>query len=58
MNGVIEQGTFDVCGFGVGEIINELPYNVSKGDVVIGLFSMDYTLMDFPDKHAQDLDQP
>ena len=29
MNGVIEQGTFDVCGFGVGEIINELPYNVS-----------------------------
>ena len=39
LNGIIEQGTFDICGFGVGEIINELPYNVSKGDVVIGLFS-------------------
>ena len=39
LNGVIEQGTFDVCGFGVGEITRELPKNVQKGDAVIGLFS-------------------
>ena len=57
MNGVIEQGTFDVCGFGVGEIINELPYNVSKGDVVIGLFSHGLHSNGFSLINTADLDQ-
>ena len=57
MNGVIEQGTFDVCGFGVGEIINELPYNVSKGDVVIGLFSHGLHSNGFALINTADLDQ-
>ena len=57
LNGIIEQGTFDICGFGVGEIINELPYNVSKGDVVIGLFSHGLHSNGFSLINTADLDQ-
>ena len=57
LNGIIEQGTFDICGFGVGEIINELPYNVSKGDVVIGLFSYGLHSNGFSLINTADLDQ-
>ena len=39
LNGIIHQNTFDICGFGMGILVDELPRNVSKGDSVIGLFS-------------------
>ena len=36
--GIIEQGTFDVCGFGVGISMDQLPKdNMQPGDKVIGL---------------------
>ena len=40
--GIITEGTFDVAGFGVGRIEckdDELPNNIRKGDVVIGIKS-------------------
>ena len=40
--GIITEGTFDVAGFGVGKIESiedELPNNIQKGDVVIGIKS-------------------
>ena len=40
LNGIISDGTFDVCGFGVGAIIDELPKdNIVVGDSVVGLKS-------------------
>ena len=40
LNGVISKGTFDVCGFGIGKLIDELPKdNICIGDSVIGLTS-------------------
>ena len=40
LNGIISEGTFDVCGFGVGAIIDELPKdNIVVGDSVVGLES-------------------
>ena len=40
LNGVIAKETFDVCGFGIGKIIDELPKdNIRMGDSVIGLKS-------------------
>ena len=40
LNGIISDGTFDVCGFGVGTIIDELPKdNIVVGDTVVGLES-------------------
>ena len=39
LNGIIQQNTFDICGFGVGIQYLPLPKYVSKGDAVIGLFS-------------------
>ena len=40
--GIITEGSFDVAGFGVGKIEckdDELPNNIRKGDVVIGIKS-------------------
>ena len=40
LNGIISDGTFDVCGFGVGTIVDELPKdNIVVGDSVVGLES-------------------
>ena len=40
LNGMISYGTFDVCGFGIGLIVDELPKNNIKiGDSVVGLES-------------------
>ena len=40
LNGIISNGTFDVCGFGVGTIVDELPKdNIVVGDSVVGLKS-------------------
>ena len=40
LKGVISEGAFDVCGFGVGTIIDELPKdNIVVGDSVVGLES-------------------
>ena len=40
LNGLISYGTFDVCGFGVGTIVDELPKdNIQVGDSVVGLES-------------------
>ena len=40
LKGIISEGTFDVCGFGVGTIIDELPKdNIVVGDSVVGLES-------------------
>ena len=40
LNGVIAKETFDVCGFGIGKIKDELPKdNICIGDSVIGLKS-------------------
>jgi phosphoribosylformylglycinamidine cyclo-ligase len=36
--GIIERDTFDVCGFGVGKIIDKLPKdNMKAGDKIVGL---------------------
>ena len=40
LNGLISQDTFDVCGFGIGTIIDELPKdNIKIGDSVVGITS-------------------
>ena len=40
LKGIISEGAFDVCGFGVGTIIDELPKdNIVVGDSVVGLES-------------------
>ena len=40
LKGVISEGAFDVCGFGVGFIVDELPKdNIVVGDSVVGLES-------------------
>jgi phosphoribosylaminoimidazole synthetase len=40
LKGIISEGTFDVCGFGVGTIIDELPKdNIVVGDSVVGIES-------------------
>ena len=40
LNGIITSDAFDVCGFGVGTIIDELPKdNIVVGDTVVGLES-------------------
>ena len=40
LKGIISEGAFDVCGFGVGTIIDELPKdNIKVGDSVVGLES-------------------
>ena len=40
LNGIISYGTFDVCGFGLGIIVDELPKeNIKVGDSVVGLTS-------------------
>ena len=40
LNGLISYGTFDVCGFGIGTIVDELPKdNIQVGDSVVGLAS-------------------
>lgn len=57
LNGVIEQGTFDVCGFGIGKITKELPKNVQKGDVIIGLFSSGIHSNGFSLINEMDLDK-
>ena len=41
LNGIIQGGTFDVCGFGLGLIVDELPkeHLIKVGDKVVGLSS-------------------
>ena len=40
LNGIISKDTFDVCGFGLGTIVDELPKdNIEVGDSVVGLKS-------------------
>ena len=39
LSGVIQDGVFDVCGFGVGTKHFRIPHDVKVDDAVIGLFS-------------------
>ena len=59
LNGLISYGTFDVCGFGVGTIVDELPKdNIQVGDSVVGLASSGFHSNGFTiiRKHTSDKD--
>ena len=59
LNGLISYGTFDVCGFGVGTIVDELPKdNIRVGDSVVGLASSGFHSNGFTiiRKHTSDKD--
>ena len=45
LNDIITIGTFDVCGFGIGFIVDELPKdNIKVGDSVVGIESSGFHL--------------
>ena len=59
LNGLISYDTFDVCGFGIGTIVDELPKdNIEIGDSVVGLKSSGFHSNGFTiiRKHTSDKD--